>query len=68
MMNAIHARASGIIEIISLFYDEPAVATKLGQSPDYGRLWIITERKDVHYNRCMHLLLPKKAGYAIAMA
>lgn len=36
MMNAIHARASGIIEIISLFYDEPTVTTKLGQSPDYG--------------------------------
>ncbi len=36
MMNAIHARASGIIEIISLFYDGPAVTTKLGLSPDYG--------------------------------
>ena len=35
MINAIHARASGIIEIISLFYDEPAVTTKLGLSPDY---------------------------------
>jgi hypothetical protein len=34
MMNAIHA--SGIIEIISLFYGEPAVTMKLGQSPDYG--------------------------------
>jgi hypothetical protein len=36
MMNAIHAHTSGIIEIISLFYDVPAVTTKLGQSPDYG--------------------------------
>ena len=29
MMNAIHAHASGIIEIISLFYDEPAVTMNM---------------------------------------
>jgi len=58
MMNAIHTRP--LQALLKLF---PYSMMNLQLQQNLDCLQIIDsnrERKEVHYNRCMHLLLPKK--------